>query len=187
MQLNMLLTDDLAAQAHRQIRAAMKKHSAEELTFYTLAQRLRVVDGVVYLEVSRAIVDKNAERPASFIPGIEPWLEAKAELHELDAGLALWFSERNPEVELARRRFVLAEEERHRQVASALADIEQRRVQAAEELATQRRNAWQALPPAARASARLEGSRMDVKAFAQALVEESDRTEPPAEWRPEAF
>jgi hypothetical protein len=188
------MTDERAAAADQLIRAHMKKGGLEkdQFTYYTLRERVRLGGGTLYLELLHPTsIASDDARPIAPIPWQHPWLEAKPHLHELLEGLELWFSKKNPELELARRRQVLAEEERKRLVASALADLEERKRRAAEERELMRARRWRELSPAARASARLQGTSagqaLDVSAFASALVEESEpNTDPPPSWKESA-
>jgi hypothetical protein len=188
MMLDQLLTDERAAVADKQIRAAMKKAgTVDEMAYYLLRSRVAVQAGELQFVLYRGYVDERFGPPRQHGAGPDnrtgEWIQAVPVTMPLEAGLALWFSPENPECELERRRFVVAEEQRQMELNSArqlAAEISRRQ---AEEKENARRERWRHMTPSARAIARVSPD-VAVIDFAKVLAtEESGRTDPPTDWQ----
>lgn len=179
-----ILTDRENADALTLMEAEQKKARISGPTAF--CQRMewldrlhRDTDGLIKIEVHHP----TATSRSTGVGGNESWIGYRVRLFPLADGVQLLLSDNSPELELARRRHVLFEEHRARELRSAEAQREavaQKANLAREQL---RRSAWCSLSSAERASVRA-GEVTDVKRFAQLLVEESSPTAPPDGWAP---
>jgi hypothetical protein len=191
MQLSELLTDELAAMTDKAIRAAQKKagRDGDDIQFFHLRRKVRVHAGKVFLELAHPWKHERYGEPLQ--TGQSPhdctgdWLAGRLQFHALDDGLKLFFSDKNPELELARRRFIVDEEERRAAVKSAKSHAEYMAQQQEQNRQNDRQVRWNALTKDTRVATRLRLTKPDATAleFADALAAEPvHNSTPPEGW-----
>jgi hypothetical protein len=183
MKLSELLTDELASMTDKAIRAAQKKggHEGDELQFYDLRRKVRVSGGRVYLELMHPWQDSRFDQ----FDRTNDWMSPRAEQHPLAEGLALFFSDKNPEVEIARRQFVVAEEQRQIALMSAANMAAYEAQQQEQNRLHDRHVRWNSLGRDTRVATRLKLTNPAATAleFADALAAEpATHSTPPDQW-----